>query len=243
MLRKASFWVPLGIAVGLAAWLWFRIDDPLGKSFATYVQAVTTLLLVAVTTTYVVLTGEIAAATKAQLTYSKAQREIDAVTQLWEAFAALPAVAHQVAGDIRRLKATIDHAPTDYYLLEKSRSARVLQLSSFRTEIARNMIHVSDDVKEQALKVAQDYDWLAGLAHILDEQVSGEFARSTKGDGTGFDATDFKKRWNDLQEYVYLDFDFPDWHGLGEASLGNTAKASGEEFQKLVKTKIVASRA
>lgn len=87
MLKRVSFWIPLVVAVALAAVLGGVVDDPFGENLASYVSAASTLGLISVTTSYVVATYQIADTAKKQLERDETDPVRQAVDAVMRSFA------------------------------------------------------------------------------------------------------------------------------------------------------------
>lgn len=79
MPKKKSFWIPLVVALIVAVALGFVVDDSLGENFAPYVGAVSTVFLVAVTTSYVFATYGLAESAERQIEMAREQPSRGAV--------------------------------------------------------------------------------------------------------------------------------------------------------------------
>lgn len=73
------------VAIALSTALWFVVSDPFGEDLATYVQACSTLVLIAVTVSYVVATLSMAETTQAQLDLTREDPSRRAIDAVWRA--------------------------------------------------------------------------------------------------------------------------------------------------------------
>lgn len=93
MLKDKRLWIPLCVAAALAGLLGFVVDDPFGENLSSYVGAASTLILAAVTTSYVMATFQMAETSRDQASLTKRVLAKPAVDAVWHAYAQLP-VAH-----------------------------------------------------------------------------------------------------------------------------------------------------
>ncbi|MDN4479614.1 hypothetical protein [Demequina muriae] len=208
MLKRPSFWVPLGIALTLAAVLAFVVDDAFGKNISTFVQAVATLILVAVTTSYVVATYGIAQVSEEQLELQKAQRGLDAVTELWKEFSETQMLARIVLTDAKRMhriaKKNVNHFPS----VSTQAEGRREQLAAFSRTFNRLSLHIPEALVEPGQRVVSAYMDSSLVSSLVSDEIQRAIVK-TSADGGGFDAEAFGAYWDEMAEVVWADV--PTW--------------------------------
>lgn len=202
MLKKWSFWIPLGIAIALAVTLGLVVGDPFGTDLTTYVQAVSTLVLVAVTTSYVIATYSIAQISEEQLALKRSQRGLDAVTELWTEFSETQMLARFVIADAKTMQHIAKSNVNDLHMISAAAKDRREKLTSFATAFNRLSLHVPEPVAGPGERLVMAHMDVYMVGNTLANEIQRAIAR-TSAEGTGFDAPEFGDYWDNLSELIY----------------------------------------
>ena len=210
MLKRPSLWIPMASALLVAIWLALTLDEPFGADFAAFAQATGTLVLVAVTTSYVIATYDLAATARRQLQHNQKQREADALQALWNDYPDVARDASAVALDIRVMQLDITRDINRFVVDSSARATRARDLKGFAVAVNRMAVVAGPDFMEVARGVSRPCERLVALSEMLTTQVNNAVVMGSRGDG--FHGDDFPDEWNLL--WSGEDLAFPEWHEM-----------------------------
>ncbi len=199
MLRKPSLWIPLGMAVALAVALAFVVDDAFGKNIATYVQAVSTLVLVAVTTSYVIATYGLADTAREQLQLSREQVTVAKVGELWEQYRRLPAGLTYLARQLRMPEMVAKRGQEHWGWWKARCEDEHSKLAAFALNLGLALPYLPDDVEQAALPFLKACGRQAFQWHYVQSLVDDEVTNVDRA-GREFNIENIERTWDELRE-------------------------------------------
>ena len=199
MRKKRSLWIPLALAGAVIIALGFVIDDRFGVGLATYVQAASTMVLVAVTTSYVIATFGLADTAREQLQLSREQVTVAKVGALWEQYRRLSALVIDLGHQMRLPAMVVRRGPERWERWKMRCEDQHSQLAAFALNLGLALPYLPDEVEKAALPYLQASQQQANQWQFLRSLFDDEWTNAKRAD-RDFSIENVERTWDEMRQ-------------------------------------------